>query len=1477
MEQSPALESVYNPRAVEPEVYAAWEQSGAFRSVPSEPPVPHERTFTIVMPPPNVTGALHLGHALNNTLQDILVRYHRMCGFNTLWQPGTDHAGIATQAVVERRIREQEGKSRHDLGREELVRRIWQWKDEYEKRIIGQLKLVGCSADWGFRHVGSDEKGNPRFECDGSRTRFTLDDGLARAVRQMFFNLFKDGLIFRGKRLVNWDTDLQTAVADDEIYYETIKGQFWHFKYQIFPEPLAECNPGAPGARANVENDEPQYVIIATTRPETMLGDTAVAVNPDPAGALDRLEKKLTDSLATATAKDRGDIEKRLEAIRERRETHLPGLVKLAAMAKAGRKVKLPLVCREIPLIADEWADPSLGSGCVKITPAHDPNDYEVGLRHKLPMLNVLAPDGRVARIVESDGSVNKNSARYEGLAFTTEARQRVVADLEERGLVDQVEDRDREVGHSDRSKTAIEPFLSDQWFVRTGDSEPRASACAMMPNSKTATRPTPDLSFGATLLTWTCYGTWLPGEARGSVSRAPRASGRQELRNFPGEPYDGDDAARQVNAQERMDGQPVSLDEAQGRFLLSCVADTAERHGIELLAIAIMSNHVHVLCQGEQHGQELLQLFKGNASRRLGQRFQLPNAPRWWTKSGSRRRIKKGSDLTAAIEYVRDQENPLFAWSFDQDNGEAAELVAQARRVSDGSKETGSGIETRDIAQARSVSNLSKKAGTGVESRDIAQAEASGSGLASRAIEVVEQGRIRIFPERYTKSYLDWLGEKRDWCISRQLWWGHRIPVWRFTPNQRFVDEYSAEYQRRLTSSKKPIMQEVSEQILDECNDWFLKKFTSALCCFLKKFDISSDEYLVVLDPQKTFEFLVITLSDSVDHAIQGFKKQHDDPVLDYRPLGRTDVEKEYFDLHVLVLEMDPERGVRRDPDVLDTWFSSALWPFSTLGWPEETPHLKQFYPGRVLVTSRDIITNWVARMVMFGLYAMGEVPFDHVYIHPKILDGRGETMSKSKGNGVDPVDIIHTHGADALRYTMADMCTETQDIRMPVDYVCPHCGKLTDQAGALKTEEQNRKSRGQKLERKLQPSDCRRVKCNNKECGKEFATQWADAALKEELTVARETSEKFEIGRNFCNKLWNAARYAFMNLQTEPRDSDRLESRSHSAGGTASGDAGLQSIHLMPEDRWILAKLSETIRDYHQAIGAYQFSAAIKVLREFFWDSLCDWYLELTKPRLAEPLALACANSPDEGTIAQAPGAPGLRSARGSGESARRVLAFCLDQSLRLLHPTVPFITERLWAHLNAIAPDRSLPGLAAAPVSAQLVTAAFPPVEGHPKLDDAEMLATFSELQDATRGVRDLRMRCNVPPKQKVNVTVVVPTHHVDSFRAQAHIVKHMANVEALTVAADAKRPPNAGSIASHGLRIYVHDISDDAAERDRATKALAAVEKQIAVREGKLNNPGFVAKADPELIAAERQRHADQIAERDNLRYQLAELT
>jgi len=1047
---------------------------------------------------------------------------------------------------------------------------------------------------------------------------------------------------------------------------------------------------------------------------------------------------------------------------------------------------------RPIPLITDEWADPTLGTGCVKITPAHDPNDYEVGLRHDLPMVNVLTPDGNVARIIEPDGRVNEHSGDYEGLAFTAEARDKVVADLEARGLLHAVEDHETEIGHSDRSKLPIEPYLSDQWFIHTADiSEPHAEAGANAADqsepraSARAAVRTPDVTQGATLLTWTTYGSWLPGDQRGFVSRVPADDGTHVRHNLPGEPYDADHPAVSAQAAGQMQGKPVALRPEHASVLLAIIAEACERHGVELLAVAVMSHHVHVLCQSDRHGIELLQILKGNASRALNQKFELSDAPRWWTKSGSRRRIKSGADLTAAIEYVHNQEHPLSVWSFDMTTGEATETVETARAEARGS----GGIRLGDGAWA--------------------------PGLAQAAIDAVEDGRIQVFPPRYAKSYLDWLGEKRDWCISRQLWWGHRIPVWR----------------ARLRGGG-------GQESITEIVEWQNRKAAELqhrLDAMASGIDVDG-AYAVRVQPDiRGDTCFICTSTPRADDELQ--------TIADPSGIGTRYPDSDELSLHARGLRtaISTLAKVEQDPDVLDTWFSSALWPFSTQGWPEETAHLKQYYPGSVLCTSRDIITNWVARMVMFGLYALGDIPFDHVYIHPKILDGRGETMSKSKGNGVDPVDIIHTHGADAMRYSLADMTTETQDIRMPVEYVCPHCGKLVDQGIALKVEEQARKSRGEKLIRKLQPADCTRVKCTHNECGKEFATQWAEGVVKEELGAARETSDKFDIGRNFCNKLWNAARFAFMNLE-----------------GTPCSELDITS--LPPEDRWILARLSQTIRQYHQCVQNYQFSASVKELRDFFWDSLCDWYIELTKPRLsAAPQASA-----------------GVSTRRLETDTAKQVLAFCLDQVLRLWHPTIPFITERLWQDLTRIVPQRGLPGIAELSTDSLLATATFPPVNGYPGLDDESILKVFSEIQQVVRAVRELRSGCDVSPKETVTATVVLPQAECKAFETHAHVVLQMANVKDLVVDPEAKRPPNAGSVTMGSLRVFVHDISDDEAERARTGKALKALEKQIAGKEAKVGNEKFIANAKPEIVEAERRRLAELVTQRDGLQTHLAEL-
>ncbi len=634
------LPKQYDPQEAQRRWYAFWLERGYFHATASADKPP----YCIVIPPPNVTGALHLGHALNNTLQDILIRWRRMQGYDALWMPGTDHAGIATQAVVEKRLLEEEKKTRHDIGREALVKRIWAWKDEYEQRILSQLRLMGCSCDW-------------------DRTRFTLDEVCSKAVRRTFFNLFKAGKIFRGKRLVNWDTQLRTAVADDEIYTEDTPGHIWTIRYSV--------------------SESSESLHVATTRPETMLGDTAVAVHPE-------------------------DI----------RYKHL-----------IGKTVDLPLTGRQIPIIGDGiLVDPSFGTGCVKVTPAHDPNDYAAGVRNNLPMMNLLNPDG----------TYNENAGpKYAGLDRIV-VRKRVLQDLKDGDYLERTDSHLVPLKHSDRSKTPVEPYLSDQWFVRMGDYE---------------------------------------------------------------------------------DGTP---------------------------------------------------------------------------------------------------------------------------------------------------------------------------GFAQQAIDAVSSGKVRIHPDRYAKSYADWLAEKRDWCISRQLWWGHRIPIW-------------------------------------HC----------ATCSESDLVNAFKDRADVVYQRGESGGWLVCAERD-----------------LDSAALG-------------------PNHVLEQDPDVLDTWFSSALWPHSTLGWPEQTPELAKFYPTNVLSTARDIITLWVARMVIFGQFNMGDVPFKDVYIHPVILDGKGERMSKMKGNGLDPVDIVDLYGADALRFGLASLATETQDIRMPVE--------------------------------KLKLPDGRQVN----------------------------SSERFEQARPFANKFWNSARLVLMNLE--------------------------------------------------------------------------------------------------------------------------------------------------------------------------------------------------------------------------------------------------------------------------------------------------------------------------------------------------------
>jgi len=996
------LPKQYDPREAQQRWLTFWDERGYFHSRPDESREP----FCIVIPPPNVTGALHMGHALNNTLQDVLVRWRRMQGYNTLWMPGTDHAAIATQAVVEKRVREEEGKTRHDLGREELVRRIWRWTDQYGAHILNQLKQLGASCDW-------------------SRTRFTLDPVCARAVRQTFFNMFRDGYIYRGKRLVNWDTQLQTSVADDETYSETIKGGFWTFKY-----PVKGTN---------------EFVRFSTTRPETMLGDTAVAVHPN-----------------------------------DERYRHLIGMM-----------VTIPLVGRDIPIIADGLlVDPALGTGCVKVTPAHDPNDYACGQRHRLPMINLLNPDG----------TINENGGKYAGLD-RYKAREAVIEDMEALGLFEGREDRDISLKYSDRSKTPIEPYLSDQWFVKMGDRE---------------------------------------------------------------------------------DGKPS---------------------------------------------------------------------------------------------------------------------------------------------------------------------------FAQTATDAVTSGKVKFFPERYAKAYLDWLGEKRDWCISRQLWYGHRIPVWTYPGMVGFDTPTEAiNHAKRLKA-------------LEDC----LRAWETAgrVAIALSETDEQNPDLRRV-----TYPWYVCVLNADDKEIVSALEAEH----------------------------------FNQEPDVLDTWFSSALWPHSTLGWPgpalpdqppgpqnPEWAQMRYHYPTNVLVTNRDIISLWVVRMVITGLYNVGEVPFHHVYIHPKILDAFGEGMSKMKGNGVDPLDIIDLYGTDALRFGMVHLSTENQDSKLPVSNVCPHCGAQV----AVKREHMYMRTR--------------KITCP--ECKKPFRPGGPWPKPDPDLPTAKQGSERFEMGRNFANKLWNAARFLLLNLEAYTPGALRIE-------------------ELPIEDRWILSRLATTTAAVTKSLEGYQFSEVARTVYDFTWSEFCDWYVEMSKDRLRDAA---------------------------SRPTAQRVLAGVLDTILRLVHPVMPFVAESIWQALGETAFERGLP--APEPSAESVVIAPWPSFP--PSWPDAAMEKRIARMQDLVRAVREVRNRYDLKKDSGLEVFVRCDEAVAGDFRALTAFISSLAGVRKLQCGPAVAKPPQSATTVHQDFEAYVslRGLIDVDAEAKRLEKQLAEKHKHLQGTRAKLQNESFTSKAPPEIVQQQRDLVAD----------------
>lgn len=893
------VEKAFDPKTVESKWCEIWEQGGFYAPNPDAANSP----YCIMIPPPNVTGSLHMGHAFQDTIMDALIRFHRMRGYKTLWQVGTDHAGIATQMVVERQLQEK-NTSRHDLGREAFVEKIWEWKKESGDTITKQLRRLGASVDW-------------------SRERFTMDPGLSAAVQATFIQLYREGLIYRGQRLVNWDPVLHTAISDLEVVTSEEAGHLWHIRY-----PIQNSN---------------QFIIVATTRPETMLGDTAVAVHPT--------DPRYTDLI--------------------------------------GKNICLPLTERVIPIIADEYVDPAFGSGCVKITPAHDFNDYAVGERHKLEKINIFTVDAKL----------NHNAPeKYQGLDRFV-ARKQIIQDLDQLKLIEKTEAHTLKLPRGDRSHSVIEPYLTDQWFVK-------------------------------------------------------------------------------------------------------------------------------------------------------------------------------------------------------------------------------------------------------IES------------LAQPAIKAVESGEIKFIPENWSKTYFEWMHNIQDWCISRQLWWGHRIPAW--------YDQNGAIY-------------------------------------------VGTDE---------------------------------------------AEVRAHY--------QLDSKLILKQDEDVLDTWFSSALWPFSTLGWPEKTSELQQFYPTNVLVTGFDIIFFWVARMIMFGLKFTGKVPFKQVYIHGLIQDQNGQKMSKSKGNIIDPLDIVDGISLDAL---------------------------LQKRTKGL-----------------MQPQMAQKIAQDTKQQFPEGIPSYGTDALRFTFCSLATNGRhlrfdltRLESYRNFCTKLWNAARYVFMNSEQV--------------------DTNAKAINLI--DRWILSRWQNTKQKYLESFDNYRFDLAAQAIYEFTWNEYCDWYLELSKPTLNNTnLDISMANS------------------------TRATLKLVLGEILQVLHPIMPFITEEIWQKFGT---------------QEYLITHSFP--LANINLIEPEIEATVTQLQAIIIAVRTIRAEMNLAPSKPLPMLINnASVAEQAMINKNSDLLISLAKLSSITWLQATEQPPAAATALAGKLQILIpmQGLIDKDAEISRLNKEIEKISKDLAKTHEKLTNSGYTNKAPAEVVAKERQR-------------------
>ncbi len=1246
------MSKAYTAADHEPRIWEKWLDSGAFHADPARVLDGSAQPYSILIPPPNVTAALHLGHALNNSIQDILIRAHRMKGYETLWMPGTDHAGIATQTMVDKKLKEAgkpgiadykkrelageldaEGRS----GREQFTQLVLDFKDEYEARITDQLKKMGCS-------------------CDYERQRFTMDDICARAVREAFFQLFKDGLIERGKRLVNWDPVTQTALADDEVEMEEVQGNFYYLRYPLVHETEpGNHNPvtwselarrGYPGAEKHPE-DEQAWVTVATTRPETYMGDTAVAVNPK-------------DPRATAVR---------------------------------GFLCELPVIGRVIPIIEDDYvvlpvkyggeegdAKAEMSTGFLKVTPAHDPNDWMIGQRHNLEAINIMAPDASISDQHGwediGDGHIFVGKSREDARKLVIkEFDARTVAEGTEGSLLEKIVPHTHSVGHSYRSHAAIEPYLSDQWYCKVTDDRLRGNAQrALVPNQRTE----------SSLETWPESTPSSPGRTGFQPVSPPSSPTPNQLsihtRNLPHWQLGGSTYFVTFRIKEgHMSEHERSL------VLDSCFHFNNERATVHL--VTVMPDHVHILITPNKIGadewyplQDIIHSIKSYTANEI-----------------NRSRNDSGSFWQAEYfdRIVRDEDEFREKWNYMLNNPVKGGLCDQPS----------------EYEWTRKEANQSR------------------NGLEARSTGESTDGTMSFYPSRYAKTYESWHDNLRDWCISRQLWWGHRIPVW----------------------SKPKI-----------------------------RSNATGDSALVKWKQEPFWEDLI---------AIQ------DDGETEFVCLSPAAVGENV----ISDLEND---GFVRDPDVLDTWFSSALWPLSTMGWPDadaakESSGIKDFEsmlaafnPTSVLTTAREIITLWVSRMAMFNRYFLdspgrtgfqpvsssssissqnqsnglearstedqpGPAPFKDVFIHAMIQDGEGRKMSKSLGNGVDPLDIIDSHGADAMRFTLCQMTTQTQDVRMPVEH---------------------------------------------------------DAA------TGKNTSPKFDLGRNLCNKLWNASKFAISMLEKNPIEPGM--------------PIDPQELSLC--DRWMLSRVVEATNKVNTAMRRYQFKDYADAIYDLLWRDFCDWYLESIKPTVD------------------------------ADDRQRAVLRIVLDSILRLMHPVTPFITETIFERLDTI-PMREIAGFNFAKTTSTdtLCQSGWPePID---ELRDEVAEEAFDRMRSLVTTIREVRAHNKVLPKRKI--VLHASGSVADDVARWSPLIETNAGVKEISTAAPIG---NAAAFTFEAAEHHVSDLADavDASvERDRLEKELAGLDKSIKGIEGRLSNPGYTDKAPAHLVQQTRDQLAELVKDRD----------